>query len=360
MSGRRGFWDVEERYALLSAASDPPGRLDSVVPWNVFRKPLARALKRSDGAKGGRPPFPALMMFKILVLQALYDLSDDQAEYVINDRLSFMRFIGVELGDKVPDAKTIWLFREHLTKARAVDNLFARFDRHLRKNGYLAMGGQIVDATIVAAPRQRNTDGEKAAIKQGKSGTEIWPDEPHKAAQKDTDARWTVKYSKAKQKADGSPHKTDIAIPAFGYKDHIAIDRQHGLIRSWKVTDAARYDGAQLADLVARPNTGSSVWADTAYRSKKNEAWLAKNGYFSRIHTKKPKSRDMGERAKAANAKRSKIRSFVEHPFARIKHVMGLTIRTIGIARATTKIGIANLVYNFQRLAWLNSRIAPG
>jgi len=360
MSGQLGFWDVEERYALLSRAGDPLERLDAVVPWNVFRKPLAKALKRSDGAKGGRPPYPPLMMFKILVLQALYDLSDDQAEYVINDRLSFMRFIGVELGDKVPDAKTVWLFREHLTQARAVDNLFARFDKHLQKNGYLAMGGQLVDATIVPAPKQRNNDNEKRQIKEGKSAKDIWPDKPNKAAQKDTSARWTVKYSKAKQKGDGSTHKTDIAIPAFGYKDHIGIDRKHGLIRTWKVTDAARYDGAQLPDLVTRGNTGSGVWADTAYRSKKNETWLAKRGFTSNIHTRKPKGRDMSERARQANTRRSKIRSFVEHPFARIKYVMGLTVRSIGIARATTKIGMANLAYNFQRLIWLNSRTASG
>lgn len=359
MSGQRGFWDVEERYTLLSAAGDPLERLDVVVPWEVFRKPLAKALKRSDRSKGGRPPFDALLMFKIMVLQALYDLSDDQAEFVINDRLSFMRFIGVELGDKVPDAKTIWLFREHLTQACAVDNLFARFDKHLAKNGYLAMGGQIVDATIVPAPKQRNNDDEKRAIKEGKTAKQVWPDAPAKAAQKDIHARWTVKYSKAKKAPDGSKQQRDIAIPSFGYKDHIAIDRKHGLIRKWKVTDAARYDGAQLDDLVTRPNTGSGVWADTAYRSKKNEAWLEKNGYFSHIHTKKPKGRDMGERGKVANARRSKIRSFVEHPFARIKHVMGLTVRTIGIARATTKIGMANLVYNFQRLEWLNRRSVP-
>ena len=128
MQGQAGFWDIEERYARLSEAGDPLDRLNAVVPWEVFRKPLAKALKRSDGAKGGRPPFDPVLMFKILVLQALYDLSDDQAEFVINDRLSFMRFLGLGLGDKVPDAKTIWLFREHLVEARAMENLFVRFD----------------------------------------------------------------------------------------------------------------------------------------------------------------------------------------------------------------------------------------
>lgn len=363
MRGQAGFWDIDERYVRLSEAGDPLEKLNSVVSWGVFLKPLAKALKRSDGAKGGRPPFDPVLMFKILMLQALYGLSDDQAEFQIQDRLSFMRFLGLGLDDKVPDAKTIWLFREHLTQARAVENLFARFDKHLAKSGYLAMGGQIVDATIVAAPKQRNSDGEKADIKAGKV-PESWKDRPAKLAQKDRDARWTVKFSKAKPKADGSKHTIDIAIPAFGYKNHIGIDRQHGLIRRWKATDASRYDGAQLPELLDKvqygANTASGVWADTAYRSKKNEAWLAKNSFVSHIHTKKPKGRPMSERASKANGKRSKVRAFVEHVFARQKAQMKLFIRTIGIARATTKIGMVNLAYNFQRLIWLQGRVAPG
>ncbi len=188
MRGQVGFWDIDERYVRLSDAGDPLEKLNAVVPWDVFRKPLAKALKRSDGAKGGRPPYDAILMFKIMVLQALYSLSDDQAEFQIQDRLSFMRFLGLGLGDRVPDAKTIWLFREHLTQARAVDNLFARFDKHLDKAGYLAMGGQIVDATIVAAPKQRNSDAEKTDIKAGKVPEE-WKGKPAKLRQKDRDAR---------------------------------------------------------------------------------------------------------------------------------------------------------------------------
>ena len=237
-------------------------------------------------------------MFKIMVLQALYSLSDDQAEFQIQDRLSFMRFLGLGLGDKVPDAKTIWLFREHLTQARAVENLFARFDKHLTKAGYLAMGGQIVDATIVAAPKQRNTDAEKADIKAGKV-PDAWKDKPAKLRQKDRDARWTVKFSKAKAAEEGKAQQRDIAIPAFGYKNHAAIDRRHGFIRGWNVTSASAYDGAQLRNVLDKSNTGSTVWADTAYRSKKNEAWLEKNGYVSDIHHKKPKGRPMSEANRA-------------------------------------------------------------
>ncbi|QND69598.1 IS5 family transposase (plasmid) [Mesorhizobium loti] len=357
MRGQAGFWDIDERYVRLSEAGDPLEKLNAVVPWEVFRKPLGKALKRSDGAKGGRPPCDPVMMFKIMVLQALYGLSDDQAEFQIQDRLSFMRFLGLGLGDRVPDAKTIWLFREHLTQAGAVDNLFARFDKHLGKAGYLAMGGQIVDATIVAAPKQRNTDAEKTDIKAGKVPDE-WKDKPAKLRQKDRDARWTVKFSKAKMAEDGKVQQRDIAIPAFGYKNHAAIDRRHGFIRGWNVTSAAAYDGAQLRNVLNRGNTGSTVWADTAYRSKKNEEWLEKNGYVSDIHQKKPKGRPMSEATSRANGRRSKTRAFVEHVFAQQKSRMGLFVRTIGIARARTKIGMANLAYNLTRFVWHEGQTA--
>ena len=296
MRGQPGFWDLDERYQRLSAVGDPLEKLNAIIPWLVFEKPLAKALKRSDGLKGGRPPFPAVLMFKILVLQALYNLSDDQAEFVIQDRLSFMRFLGLSLSQKVPDAKTIWLFRESLVRAGAIENLFVRFDKHLSKSGYLAKGGQIVDATIIQAPKQRNSLDEKAAIKAGDI-PEGWQDKPAKLAQKDRDARWTVKYSKAKQPAQtptsAASRQHDIAIPMFGYKNHAGIDRAHGFIRGWTVTSAAAHDGAQLRNVVAKDNTASTVWADSAYRSQKNETWLTSHMITSRIHRRKPKGKPM-------------------------------------------------------------------
>ena len=143
MRGQAGFWNVDERYAQLSEAGDPLEKLNSFVPWDLFRKPLSKALKRSDGLKGGRPAYDPERMFKVLVLQALYSLSDDQAEFQIQNRLSFMRFLCVDWATRLPDSKTIWLFREHRVLAGAIENLFARFDRHLSKAGYLATGGQI-------------------------------------------------------------------------------------------------------------------------------------------------------------------------------------------------------------------------
>src|ERR1700712_3265869 len=138
-------------------------------------------------------------------------MSDGRMEYLIRDRLSWLRFLGFDPGAPTPDANTIRLFRERLTEAKAITVLFDAFDDRLRTNGYLAMGGQIVDATLVAAPKQRNTQEEKEAIKEGKTAGEIWPDEPARAAQKDTDARWTLKFAKARPTADGKPG-IDIAI----------------------------------------------------------------------------------------------------------------------------------------------------
>lgn len=374
MVGQPGFFDLSDRYAALSAAGDPLERLAGVVDFEVFRGPLLVALRRSNRGKGGRPPFDPVTMFKILVLQALYSLSDEATEFQIKDRLSFQRFLGLGLDGKVPDATTVWLFREQLVKAKAIDKLFARFDAALTERGYLAMGGQIIDATVVPAPKQRNTDEEKAAIKQGKI-PERWKERPAKIRQKDRDARWTVKYSKAKAREGADPKAfkpVDLAIPMFGYSEHtslsggqarraahIGIDRAHGLIRTWDASAANAHDGARLPELISKQNTGSGVWADTAYRSKKNEAFLERGMFKSNIHQRRMPRRPLPEHITRANAKRSAVRSAVEHVFAGQKHRMKLFIRTIGIARARTKIGMANLAYNFQRLAWLEGRSAP-
>jgi len=330
-----------------------------VVDFELFRAALEAAVPRSDRAKGGRPAFDHVLMFKTLVLQASHNLSDERTEYLIRDRLSFMRFLGLGLADTVPDANTIWTFREALTRARlagkpAIEVVFERFNAALSTAGYLAMGGQIIDASIVAAPKQHNTDGEKHDLKEGRIPPE-WVKQPAKLRQKDRDARWTVKYTKAKPGADGRP-RVDLAIPAFGYKNHLGIDRRHGLIRTWRVTDAARHDGALLPELIDRNNTGGEVWADTAYRSKANEKYLADRLLRSQIHRKKPKGKSMPRRTARANARKSAVRSAVEHVFARQKGPMALFIRTIGIARARTKIGLANLVYNMKRMLWLSAQ----
>jgi transposase, IS5 family len=359
MRGQAGFFDIDERLKQLSAKGDALERLNAIVDFELFRPDLKRAVPRSDRAKGGRPAFDHVLMFKVLVLQTSHNLSDERTEYLIRDRLSFMRFLGLGLADTVPDANTIWTFREALTRARiagkpAIEVLFERFDAALRAAGFLAMGGQIIDASIVAAPKQRNTESEKRDIKEGRIPAE-WAKKPAKLRQKDRDARWTVKYTRAKPNEQGMP-RIDLAVPLFGYKNHIGIDRRHRLIRRWRVTDAARHDGALLPQLIDRNNTASDVWADTAYRSQANERFLAGRLLRSQIHRKKPRGKPMPRRTARANARKSAVRAAVEHVFARQKGPMGLFIRTIGIARAQAKIGLANLVYNMQRMLWLTTQ----
>jgi IS5 family transposase len=350
MRGQLGFFDVDERLNRLSDLGDHLEAFQAAVDFEIFRAELMSALAYSDGAQGGRPPFDPVMMFKILVIQALDNLSDERAEFLINDRMSFMRFLGLSLSDRVPDARTIWLFREKLTKAGAIEPLFNRFDAVLRASGYIAMSGQIVDASLIAAPRQRNTQEEKKAIKEGRI-PEDWKSNPAKLRQKDRDARWTVKFTKAKPKEDGSTPPVDLAIPVFGYQNHISIDRGFGFIRKWAATDAAAYEGARLREgLLDKSNTASGVWADTAYRSAANDAFMERNGFRSHVHRKKPKGRPMPGAIRRANAAKSKIRARVEHVFAEQKDRMELFVRTIGIARAKTKIGMTNLVYNIKRL----------
>src|SRR5487761_2028701 len=349
MARQAGFWDYDEHLARLTKGGDPLVTLAAAVDFEPFRYRLENALKRSDGSKGGRPPYDPVLMFKVLVLQALYNLSDDQAEFQIRDRLSFMRFLGLNPNAPSPDAKTIWLFREHLVQARAIDKLFALFDSRLKAGGYLAQGGQIIDATVIAAPRQHLTD-------------EIWPDDPAKAAQKDIDARWTMKRGSLKRSEAGEARVTapaQIMVPMFGYKNHAGIDRTFGFIRKWVVTHAARHDSGPFEDVLDTGNIAQSVWADTAYRSAKNEAAIRRAKLKSMIHFRKPKGKPMDRRHQCANAARSKVRSAVEHVFATQKSRMALCVRTIGIERARMKIGMANLAYNFKRLVWHDGRSAP-
>ncbi|MDX2290697.1 MULTISPECIES: transposase, partial [Streptomyces] len=159
-----GFFDAERRYEALDAAGDPLVALHRAVAWERFRPQLLSAL-HAAGARvspalrksaAGCKPWDEVLMFKVLILQHLYNLADDRVEYMIRDRLSFMRFLGLGLHDKVPDAKTVWAFREALTKSNAATALFETFSEQLQALGYAARGGQIIDATIVPVPVNRN------------------------------------------------------------------------------------------------------------------------------------------------------------------------------------------------------------
>jgi IS5 family transposase len=342
--GQMGFYDLDNRLEAISAKGDPLELIKATVPWESFRaeiEAVSRPKPEERKSPAGRKPYDVILMFKILVLQTLHNLADEQLEYLIRDRLSFMRFLDLGLEDPVPDATTVWLFREALAKAGLIAKLFVLFNQHLEAKGYIARGGQIVDATIVSAPTQHNSRGENAAIKAGKT-PEGWQEKPAKNAQKDKDARWTKKDDQS----------------FYGYKNHIGIDRTHKLIRRYAETDASVHDSQKLDDVLDKSNTGAEVWADSAYRSAEIEAKLKTKGYKSRVHRRARRNRPLSRREQAGNTTRSRVRARVEHVFGHQHTSMGGTIvRTIGIVRARAKIGLMNLVYNISRLVQLERMV---
>jgi len=327
-----GFFDIDFRLDDLTRNGDPLVRLNECVNWDVFRPELETIREKERKGPAGRKPFDVVLMFKVLVLQSLYNLSDDAVEYQVRDRLSFMRFLGLGIGDRVPDAKTIWLFREELGRAGLVKRLFERFDRYLRDRGFAARKGQIVDASIISVPIQRNSREENTLIKKGVI-PEDWNES--KRRQKDVHARWSARPKKH----------------AFGYKNHISIDAMYKLIRDYAVTDAAVHDSRVFEELLDETNTSRDIWADSAYRSEETLAELKKRGYREHLQRKGCRNRKLTEWEKRGNRTRSRIRSRIEHVFGvQVQMAGNLILRTIGIIRAEVKIGLRNLAYNMHRM----------
>ncbi|NOX41209.1 MAG: IS5 family transposase [Alphaproteobacteria bacterium] len=357
--GQTGFFDLSNRYGGLDKFGDPLVLLKRTIPWKAFRpelKALWRKPPEERKSNAGRKPWDEVLMFKVIVLQQLYNLSDDQIEYQIRDRLSFMRFLDLGLEDPVPDAKTVWVYREKMAQADKVKALFDRFDAYLRDNGYLAMGGQIVDASIVAVPRQHNRREENKEIKAGETPGD-WDDKPHKKRHKDVDARWSEEDQKIVQWTVFPTNKHGKSH--CGYKNHINTDRRHKFIRDYQVSDASVHDSQVLVDLIDGSNTSSDFWADSAYRSALTERTLEEKGYRSHIHNKGKRGKPLSARQTKANKTRSKVRVRVEHVFGFQERSMGgKFIRTIGMARARAKIGMMNLVYNMSRLVQFECGVA--
>src|ERR1700691_418998 len=327
--GQFGFFDANRRLAAISAKGDPLEMIARVVPFESFRAEIEAAVLTPVSEKkssAGRKPIDVMVMFRMLVLQSLYNLSDEQVEYQVRDRLSFTRFLRLGIEDSIPDGTTLWLFREALTKAGLIEKLFARFGQHLEAKGYIARGGQMVDATIVPVPKQRNGRDENEDVKAGKT-PEAWQKNPAKNRQKDKDARWTKKHGKS----------------FYGYKNHVNADAKHKLIRQYDVTDASVHDSQTFDGLVNQANTSADVYADSAYRSAEAEAKLSLRGLRSRIHLRASRNHPLSKAQTNANRQKSKVRARIEHVFgAQQNSPGGRIVRTIGIARAKAKIGLQN------------------
>lgn len=330
-----GLFDKQERMAKLNYLRDPLVSIGQSINFEAFRNILEEATTIAPQGKGGRPPFDRVMLFKALVLQKLYGLSDEQLEYQINDRLSFMRFLGLELSDKVPDQKTFWMFRDSLTKTGVIDEAFVLFRDRLRREGYIVQEGKIVDATLVESPIQRNSRDENDQIKNGET-PEDWSED--KRRQKDVDAAWTTKH--------GKHH--------YGYKNHVKVDAKSKLIDEFEVTPANVHDSQVLEVLLDETDAKQPLWADSAYDSEEIRKVLKKKKIGCRIQKKGSRNVTLTPQQRGANKFKSRTRSRVEHIFATIRNrVNGLTVRCIGIVRSTADITLQNLVYNMTRVDYL-------
>src|SRR3977135_1828273 len=343
--GQFGFFDAERRLAAITAKGDPLEMIARVVPFENFRAEIEAAVLTPVNEKkstAGRKPIDVMVMFRMLVLQSLYNLSDEQVEYQVRDRLSFTRFLGLGIEDGIPDGTTLWLFRETLAKAGLIEKLFERFGQHLEAKGYIARGGQMVDATIVPVPRQRNSRDENEQLKAGTT-PEDWKKRPSKNRQKDKDARWTKKHGRS----------------FFGYKNHVNADARHKLIRAYGVTDASVHDSQEFDDLLNKGNTSSEVYADSAYRSAETERKLKARGFRSHIHKRGRRNAPLTDAETEANYRKSKVRARIEHVFGAQENAPGgRLVRVIGFVRAKAKIGMSHLSYNIRRLVILERAAA--
>lgn len=333
---QKHFFDEEDRIEIISKSGDPLEVLNRVIKWEMFRSVLTAARSKEDAGKGGRPSYDVVMMFKILVLQRLYNLSDDQTEFQINDRISFMRFLNLSLSDKVPDAKTIWKFKNDLANEDTMEKLFCLFDAELEKEGLITHKGTIVDATFVDAPRQRNSRDENKKIKNDETPEEwLKPEKAHKLAQKDTDARWAKKNNETH----------------YGYKDHVKCDADSKLITNYGVTNAAVHDGKICEYLLDEYD--EILYADSAYGGVSIAEKIPEN-CENQICEKGYRNNPLTPEQKESNRQKSKIRCRIEHIFGFMTRSMnGIHIRSVGITRAWFNIGLMNLVYNFCRYEFL-------
>lgn len=341
MSKSRGLFDEQIRLEKLSKKQDPLEKLSSHIDFEYFRKPLERALvKDVEKSKGGRPAYDVVLMFKILILQRYYNVSDDAMEYAILDRLSFMRFLGLGINDPVPDSKTIWLFRDTLTKLNLVEQLFTTLDKQLDKDGIIVHKGKIIDASVVEVPKQGNDPGEIDQLKKG-SIPEDWSE--NKIRQKDTDAQWTRKHFQN----------------YFGYKNHIKIDSQTKLITGFVVTPANIADN-HIADslLDKKEDSGQPIYGDSAYSSKELDKCYKRKGLINKVIKQGYRYKKLTRADKKANSKNSRIRGRIEHVFGFMTNSMnGMFLRYRGLIRNRIGIGLINLTYNLFRLVQLNVQL---
>ena len=330
---QRGFWDEQQRVTKLQDKKPVLKRLADSIPWESFRSLLDKGYEHERKSNADRKRIEPLILFKMLVLQQLFNLSDEELEFQVNDRRSFEEFVGLGVMNSIPDATTVAFFRERLRKAGVIEELFEMFEGYLRSQGLQARGGQIIDATLVPVPKQRNTREENKEIKAGRL-PEGWDENPDRLQQKELDARWTIKNG----------------ISYYGYKNSICIDVDHGFIRRYAVTSTNIHESQMLPHLLDPENEHDYVWADSAYSGECFEDLLNLGGFESLIHEKGARNHPLSDATKELNRVKSSIRAFVEHVFGNMTMSMGGKLtRKIGLERNEAWWGLKNLTFNFLR-----------
>ena len=308
-------------------------RVGKLVQWEVFAPLIEGAVICETNGPGGRPRFHPMLMFKVLVLQRLHGLADDATSFQISDRNSFRAFLGLTLGDAVPDGQTISDFRELLIETKTFESLFETSLAHLQKAHGLALAkeGVRVDASFAEVPRQRNRREDNALIKEGEVPQSL-QDNAKVKAHKDLDARWTKKNAERH----------------YGYKDHVKVDVKDKLILKAVITPASVHDSQAFEDLMDEGDR--VVYADSAYSGAPIEAALAAKNVEPKINEKGTRGHPLTAEQRASNREKSRTRSRVEHVFAQMSgSKKALYQRCIGLKRNAAGLTLTNLAYNKLR-----------
>ncbi|NYG31652.1 IS5 family transposase [Sphaerotilus montanus] len=332
---------VQQRKAKLEGYVQTLAAMDELIDFAAMAAAVDKACPRADRSKGGRPPYPTEALVRMVFLQGLYNLSDEQCEHQVLDRMSFQRFCRLDGALNIPDARTLWNFRQRLAEGglggRAI---FEALSQQLQRHGFIPRGGQIVDASIVQAPITQANARERDALNKGEA-PEGWSKK--RLAHTDRDARWTQKHGKS----------------YYGYKLHGNVDARYKLIRQMKITAANADDGQQLPDVLQVANTRKRLLADRGYDSAANRQTLQQHGLADGIARRAKPGQTAKVRLKQRNKTINRTRARVEHVFAALSQQGGKCVRAMTLARNALAITLQCAAYNARRLVWLVKSAGP-
>lgn len=325
----------EQRQAKLGSYVAKLATMDELIDFAAIAAAVDAACPRADRARGGRPPYATEVMVRLVFLQSLYNLSDEECEHQVLDRMSFQRFCRVDGLLHIPDARTLWSFKQRLvTGGLGGRAIFDTVSLQLQQHGYIPRSGQIVDASIIKAPITQANAREREALNRGEA-PQGWSEK--RLQHTDRDARWTKKHGKS----------------YYGYKLHANADKRFKLIRRVKITAANVDDGQNLKDVLDQANTASHLMADRGYDSQANRELLRDQQLRDGIARRAKPGQQARQRLDARNKTINRSRSRVEHVFAGLEQLGRKAVRAMTLARNELAILVKCAAYNAKRLVWL-------